>query len=194
MNRWDIINILIQKINAKKYLEIGVYHRWNYDNIICDYKVGVDPDINIKCDYHMTSDEFFSKNQEMFDVIFIDGLHYDDFVERDINNSLRFLSPDGYIVCHDINPWSEEVQAVPQRTGSWTGDCWKAWARIRSNNPSLNMIVVDTDCGCGIINRGNQELIKIDCELTYDNLDKNRKYWLNLISVDDWLKLINMEK
>jgi SAM-dependent methyltransferase len=186
MNRWDIINILIQKINAKKYLEIGIYHRRNYNNIICDYKIGVDPDTNIKCDYHMTSDEFFAQNSECFDIIFIDGLHHSDVVERDINNALNVLEPNGYIICHDMNPDNEETQIVPQRVASWTGDCWKAWVKIRSTNPNLSMFVVDTDCGCGIITRGQQELISLDCELTYSNLEQNRKNWLNLITVEEF--------
>lgn len=190
MNRSEIINILINKINAKKYLEIGVYHRWNFDNIICDYKIGVDPDKNIKCNYHLTSDEFFAQNSECFDIIFIDGLHHSDVVERDINNSLQILETNGYIVCHDMNPWNEETQKIPQQVPSWTGDCWKAWVRIRSTNPNLKMFVVDTDCGCGIITRGNQELINLSCELTYNNLEQNRNKWLNLISIEEFKKEI----
>lgn len=186
MVRWEIINKLIEKINAKKYLEIGVYHRWNFDAIICDYKIGVDPDTNIQCDYHMTSDQFFSQNTEIFDIIFIDGLHYSDYVERDINNSLKFLSNNGYIICHDMNPWNELVQLVPQQSASWTGDCWKAWVKIRSTNPNLSMFVIDTDCGCGVIREGAQELLNINCELTFENFEKYKKEWLNLISVTEF--------
>lgn len=190
MNRWDIINSLIKKINAKKYLEIGIYHGWNFNEIICDYKIGVDPDKRSTCDYHMTSDEFFAQNSECFDVIFIDGLHHADVVERDINNSLQILEKNGYIVCHDMNPLNEETQIVPQKTADWTGDCWKAWVKIRSTNPNLSMFVVDTDCGCGIITRGKQELITLNCQLTYNNLEKNRKNWLNLITIDEFKRKI----
>lgn len=190
MNRSEIINFLIKKINAKKYLEIGIYHGWNFNEIKCDYKVGVDPDHRSICDYHLTSDEFFAQNSECFDIIFIDGLHHSDVVERDINNSLQILETNGYIVCHDMNPWNEETQKIPQQVPSWTGDCWKAWVRIRSTNPNLQMFVVDTDCGCGIITRGKQEPIVINCELTYDNLEQNRKQWLNLISIEEFKKEI----
>jgi hypothetical protein len=189
MNRSDIINALIKKIDAKQYLEIGIFQGWNFNLIQCENKDGVDPDIRSKCNYHMTSDEFFEQNQKIYDVIFIDGLHHADTVQRDINNSLKYLSPNGYIVCHDMNPWNEETQNVPQSVPSWTGDCWKAWVRIRSKNKNLNMVTVDTDCGCGIISFGNQDLLEINCELTYYNLEQNRKHWLNLITIDEFRTL-----
>ena len=47
------------------------------------------------------------------------------------------------------------------------------------------MYVIDTDCGLGIIRRGSQEKLE-DAELTYNNLDNNRKKWLNLISVKEF--------
>ena len=42
--RTEIINWLIRHNNYKKHLEIGVYKsHQNFDKIIVDYKVGVDP-------------------------------------------------------------------------------------------------------------------------------------------------------
>lgn len=52
------------------------------------------------------------------------------------------------------------------------------------------MFVVDTDYGCGIIQRGKQKLLEIDVPMTYDSLSKNRKEWLNLISVQEWLNAL----
>jgi len=52
------------------------------------------------------------------------------------------------------------------------------------------MHTVDTDFGCGIISRGKQELLTIQqLDINYQNLEKNRKKWLNLISVDEFLNL-----
>jgi len=45
------------------------------------------------------------------------------------------------------------------------------------------MFTVDTDYGCAVIRRGHQDLLKIDTEINYSNFDKNRKEWLNLVSV-----------
>jgi hypothetical protein len=40
----------------------------------------------------MTSDEFFEINKSTYDIIFIDGLHIDEQVERDIINGLKILN------------------------------------------------------------------------------------------------------
>jgi len=192
--RTQIINILIDKIGAEHYLEIGLGDAYNFNSVSCKNKVSVDPCIsddsrNSNPTFKMTSDEFFAQNNQNFDVIFIDGLHHADQVEKDINNSLRFLKKNGYIVCHDISPTSEAMQIVPQAQKEWTGDCWRAWVKIRSTNPNVYMFVVNADMGCGIIQKGSQSLLRLsmECsELTYEHLNVNRKLWLNLVSIDDF--------
>ena len=129
---------------------------------------------------------FFSQNKETFDVIFIDGLHWSEQVYKDIINSLDVLSEGGYIICHDMSPYCEFIQRYPQprRESEWTGDCWKAWVKLRSDRDDLKMAVVDTDYGCGVITRGNQDKLKVDDELTWDLLDNKRVELLNLISIE----------
>lgn len=191
MNRLDIIQTLIDKINATKYLEIGVQDGLVFNNVKCEYKVGVDPSQNSAATLYTTSDDFFATNSEKFDVIFVDGLHHNDQVYRDINNALRCLNDNGYIVCHDMNPDKEIIQLVPPQTmGAWTGDCWKAWVRLRSELLDFDMFVIDTDYGCGIIHKGKQNPITIDCELSWNNLVINRNEWLNLISTEKFTKLM----
>lgn len=189
MNRLNIIQHLINKINAKSYLEIGIYDGYVFNNIVCDYKVGVDPDFSSKATVFLTSDDFFASNKENFDVIFIDGLHHNEQVYRDIENSLKVLNDNGYIICHDMNPNKEIIQRVPRETAEWTGDCWKAWVTIRSKRDDINMFVVDTDYGCGIINRGKQKLLEIKDELNWNNFILNRNEWLNLISLENFINL-----
>lgn len=186
MDRLQIIQSLINKIDCQKYLEIGVWSGIVFDNIRCAYKVGVDPDVNSRATIFKTSDDFFKSNIEKFDVIFIDGLHHADQVLKDINNSLQCLNNNGYIICHDLDPPCEIMQRVPRETGGWNGDCWKAWVTIRSQRSDLSMCVVDADFGCGIITKGQQELLELKEELTWDNLVLNRSKWLNLISVDEF--------
>jgi len=112
MTRTDIINSLIGKIEAKSYLEIGVREpEGNYNKIVCENKVAVDPVPLGPGIIALTSDAFFKQNESMFDVIFIDGLHVADQVERDIINSLAVLNPGGYIICHDMNP-TEELRVI----------------------------------------------------------------------------------
>jgi len=188
MTRTDIINFFIRKINAKKYLEIGVSDGMNYNKVICDYIVGVDPNPLISIKNVMTSDSFFLQNYENFDVIFIDGLHISNQVYNDIINSLKFLNPNGVIICHDMNPIRESLQTIPQSETEWTGDCWKAWVKLRNENKNLSMYVVNTDYGCGVIKVGEQNNIHLS-DLTWSEFDKNRKEWLNLIDIEDFKKI-----
>ncbi len=189
MTRTHIINHLISKIKANSYLEIGVREpSGNFIHINCPNKVAIDPFPLDQSILPLTSDEFFTQNKSTFDIIFIDGLHHSDQVEKDIINSLKVLNKDGYIICHDMNPTTELMQRVPIQTNTeWTGDCWKAWVKIRTNNPNLSMEVVDTDFGVGIITVGNQKLLELDNpNPTYDEFSFNKKEWLNLISIDEF--------
>ena len=192
MDRTSILQKLIDKTITKKYLEIGMGPGVNYNSLVCDYKLCVDPNPTVPVTHKMTSDEFFEQNKEMFGVIFIDGLHWSDQVYKDILNSLNVLSSGGYVVCHDINPHSEIIQKYPQAIpeSEWTGDCWKAWVKIRQERSDLNMFVIDTDYGCGVISRGNQTVLPVNEELTWDLLDKNRKELLNLISIEKFNSII----
>lgn len=196
MNRQTLIQKLINKIDAQSYLEIGLGRGLTYKNINCKKIYGVDPktggwdagqECSVEPTHVMTSDQFFKQNTERFDVIFIDGLHEADTVERDINNALDCLNSEGYIVCHDMNPMSKKSQDVPRVQKSWHGDCWKAWVRIRQVNPDISMCVITADCGLGVIQRGSQELLDVNgLEIIYENLEPNRELWLNLISPEEF--------
>lgn len=192
MTRTEIINHLIRKSKGTSYLEIGVREpQGNYNQIVCENKIAVDPVPLGEGILPLTSDEFFKQNLITYDVIFIDGLHEEEQVMKDIVNSLRVLNKGGYVICHDMNPTTELMQKVPIETnGAWTGDCWKAWIKLRSSRKDLSMSVVDTDFGVGIINKGNQKCLSLEnLSLDYSNLDINRKEWLNLITVEEFYEL-----
>ena len=186
MTRTDIIQLLIDKIKAKSYLEIGVSGGENFQTIRCENKVGVDPELTSPATIFLTSDEFFKQNKDTFDVIFVDGLHHADQVYRDILNSLDCLNDNGYIVCHDMNPQKKEHQIIPFTGGVWNGNCWEAFVQLRQERNDLSMCVVNTDYGCGIIQKGEQEVLKINQKVNYKNFNENRKEWLNLIEVTDF--------
>jgi len=194
MKRTDIIQSLINKIDAKKYLEIGVSAGENFRDIKCETKVGVDPEPNTPATIHVTSDDFFKNNKEKFDVIFIDGLHHADQVYRDIANALLCLNDDGYIVCHDMNPELEQHQVIPFNGGIWNGDCWKAYVQLRQERDDLAMYVVDTDYGCGVIKKGYQEKLDKIYNLNFHTFAQKRKEWLNLITPDQFVSRELMDK
>lgn len=192
--RIDIINYLIKKNNYKTYLEIGVQNGISFRAIELpvENKVGVDPDPFSKATVYMTSDEFFEQNLKKFDIIFIDGLHEADAVLRDIFNSLEILNEGGIIVCHDMNPLTEAAQAVPRVQKLWNGDCWKALVSLRNHYHNLLVNTVDTDHGCAVISVLKEKQSSFNTnpnDWTFENLEKNRKGWLNLISVEEFKQL-----
>lgn len=178
--RTDIINQLITDNNYQSYLEIGVYDKINFNAVKCRNKTGVDPEPKVRASHVMTSDDFFASNKKKFDIIFIDGLHHAEQVRRDIENGLKYLSPNGSIVVHDCNPTTEEMQHVPRIQGEWTGDVWKAWCKLRSRT-DLKMFVYDCDYGVGVIQKGHQDRVRIPNNATFNEFKINRKEWLNLI-------------
>ena len=180
ITRTDIINHFVNKRDGVEYLEIGVNEGTNFQSIACENKVGVDPSPTSASTLKITSDKFFESNDKKFDVIFVDGLHTAVQVYKDISNALLCLKDDGVIVCHDMNPLSLNAQAVPRRQKLWNGDCWVAWVWLRATRDDVEMVVLDTDHGCGIIRKGRQTPVRIDSNITYDHLKKNRVEWLNL--------------
>jgi hypothetical protein len=189
MKRTEIINKAVKKFNIFTYLEIGVGDSVNFKEVKATYKVSVDP--NGLATYTVPSDTFFNHNTSTFDFIFIDGLHLEEQVYKDIINSLNCLKKGGIIMCHDMSPEKEEDQLREYTRGqTWNGDVWKAWVKLRQERKDLEMYVINTDCGCGIIKEGEQDLLKNGLPLTFENLEKNRKEWLNLKEVEEieWLE------
>lgn len=204
MNRADIINYLIAKRNYKSYLEIGVDNGKNYQQIVCENKYCVDPyflnnsddvkkeeDIPSFVTWRMTSDEMFDtiKKSVKFDIVFIDGLHTEEQVGRDIINSLKHLNNGGCIVVHDCLPPNEKAQIVPRIQGLWCGDVWKAMTMLKEQDIKFN--VVDTDLGCGIISYcENAEYLNYmeKSMLTWYDFLKHRNELLNVISEFEFFK------
>jgi len=200
MKRWDLINYLIEKFNYKTYLEIGVDSGTCFSNVIVIDKVSVDPAIEYSWaqpTFKMTSDEFFANNNLKFDIIFIDGLHHSEQVDKDIQNSINCLTENGCVLIHDANPYSEIAQRVPRESRYWTGDVWKSIVKYRASNSSLGCVVLDlrpTEEGTAIIKNTIQSNFTLEMPevLTYKWLETKRIEALGLISnVDSYL--INLQ-
>jgi len=188
MTRTEIINLFIEKYNYKSYLEIGVQSGINFSQVKCENKIGVDPDLKSAATIHLTSDEYFKNSKKTFDIIFIDGLHLEEQVYKDCCNALERLNDGGVIIWHDCLPTTEHMQVREMHNGAWTGDVWKAWCVFRSY-PELEMYVVNTDYGCGVMKKGEQKPMVIHRgEMKWENFKENHKEWLNVISVGEFLK------
>lgn len=190
-NRLEIIQNIITSRKYKKYLEIGCDKNQIFSNIEIDFKIGVDPvqGGNVR----KTSDNFFKNNLDKFDIIFIDGLHKYDQVNKDIKNSLKVLNEGGIILLHDCMPKSYLHQAVPRSRMSWNGDVWKNIVEARTN-PDLDTYTCFADQGIGIIfNRPNRNKLIISennfNKLKFKDFYYNYREYLNIINSEEINKI-----
>ena len=189
--RWDIINHVVQTIGARSYLEIGVSDGTNLRHLSDALeKWGVDPQPQIEgvkaCTTFVpsTSDGFFERNNRRFDVVFVDGLHYANQACRDILNAARVAR---VVIAHDASPFTEAMQIVPPIQGEWTGDVWKAIARIRAEGTHL-VRTVDTDYGVAVIlpNRGTGDEVRDLPHEAWIDLQQHRQTLLGLVQASEW--------
>ena len=189
--RWDLIEYLIKKNNYTNYLEIGCDQNQLFSKVIIDNKIGVDPVSggNIR----KTSDDFFEKNNDKFDIVFIDGLHTYEQVKKDILNSVNFLNENGIILVHDCMPDSLGKQAVPRYKMQWNGNVWKAIVDLRQNE-NLDIYTCEMDQGIGVIKKNKNSsilnLTKPINKLKFKDYFYNYKEYLRVIGVDELKKII----
>ena len=196
MKRYEIINRIIQNKGYNNYLEIGVRGGECFEAINIDgSKVGVDPDANSKATNIMTSDDFFAGLEEntKFDIIFIDGLHVDYQVDKDIENSLKHLNEGGTIVLHDCNPPTryhamETPVFGPPANGEWNGTVYLSLIKLRLYRKDLILKTVDSDWGVGILTRGINETLNVfpNDAINWEFFNNSRYEVLDLISAEDF--------
>ncbi|HIB49065.1 MAG TPA: class I SAM-dependent methyltransferase [Flavobacteriaceae bacterium] len=208
-SRTEIINFFVETVSAEHYLEIGVRNPDdNFNKINCANKYSVDPGLEFAenpATFKVTSDQFFKELAAgalslplsiKFDVIFIDGLHTADQTEKDIQNSINYLTEEGVILLHDCNPPTEFHQREchgfkhSPAQNYWNGTTWKAFYKFR-RQPSLYSACFDTDWGVGILSKRNFPAFNRleQLENTYfefDILNKNRSQHLNLLDFNLW--------
>jgi SAM-dependent methyltransferase len=211
IKRYDIINYLLNRKEEETcYLEIGVRNPEDcFNKIHCATKIGVDPNEKAQATYTITSDDFFEKVRTgallhpdiKFDVIFIDGLHLADQVDRDIENALSFLQDDGFIVLHDCNPPSEwharetEALQIPSCINDWNGTVWKAFLKHRCN-PAVTSCCIDTDWGVGILTKKNifsRLPENTNTFFEYSVFSRQREHVLNLLSFEQMQTIVQQK-
>ncbi len=198
MYRFDIINKFIEKYEFKDYLEIGVFKGECIREIKCENKDGVDPGVEEvlvdDVNYKMTSDEFFEKNNKKYDIVFIDGLHHSEQVDKDIKNSLNHTKDFAIILLHDCNPPTINHAIVPRIQESWNGDVYKSVLKFQKNHNNHTFYTIDTDWGVGVIIKNKKPITFLDSKMYEDGIsdwnyfNERRVELLNLISVDKFLK------
>jgi hypothetical protein len=200
--RTDILNALIARYGFRSYLEIGMGDPWhNFELIAAALKHSVDPAPGAT--YRMGSDAFFASAppEQRYDLIFVDGLHEEEQVLRDIEGSLARLTPGGAVVLHDTNPPTEWHQRPPQeytRGTEWNGTVWRAVVRFRLAHPEVPLYTVDTDWGCTVIRPADgpaQRLEGVSAdELTWARFELHRDRWLNLVPLSTFQKQVMLRR
>lgn len=213
--RYDLINHLIRTRNYTTYLEVGTRDPAdNFDRVVCHSKECIDPSpLSERITYKMTSDEAFRlihREGKRYDIIFIDGLHLKEQVDRDIENGLRALREGGVLVLHDCNPPTiyhahltfDEAWDHPITQRAWNGTVYQSIIDLRLRRDDLRVVVVDTDWGCGVVWRasGSPTLTTPlyrdpaqpeEAIFTYRYLHRHRRELLNLISVAEFYALFS---
>jgi len=179
MTRTDLINCFLRHRRYRSYLEIGVgIGRENFDRIQCDNKHGIDPAFCVEGVQHVDSDAFFGENANTFDVIFIDGMHEEPQVDRDIAHSIRRLNPGGVIILHDCLPpdeWHQRPARDYHLGESWNGTVWKSVLKCFTAS-ECHCYVVDCDWGCGVIDTARRATASPRSDLPLE-LDYRRDFW-----------------
>jgi hypothetical protein len=158
------INHLAKALQAKRYLEVGVFEGTTFFDIDIPYKVGVDP--NFKFDitdkpghlYPMTSDAFFTGIEpgDKFDILFLDGLHTHAQTFRDFCSALSLGHDKSVWIIDDTLP-SDVFSAIEDHHDrarfrselgltslAWHGDVYKVVFLIHDFFPTLSYVTIRT--------------------------------------------------
>jgi hypothetical protein len=205
MWRFDFINHLIKSRGYTSYLEIGLADcNKNFNQIKCEHKSGVDRKtledlVNVESNKRIklyapcTSDTFFKKYIERnYDIIFVDGSHKEADVDKDIDNSLKHLNEGGVIIIHDCMPPEWDMAQEKPMHGRWCGTVWRSIVKIRCSRNDLELNIVDCDLGCGILEKGEQEVYKahsLERCLDWGFFNKNKNDIFNIISTEEFFNI-----
>lgn len=159
-SRPERINFLSQINQSNFYLEIGVNKGVTFNQIKIKNKVAVDPRFRFKyidyaCEhirfYEITSDEFFrTSSNEVFDFIYLDGLHIFEQTFRDFCATLAMSNEKTIWLIDDTVPSDMFAadrslergvrlrQATGGKGGAWMGDVFKTIYAIHDFFPQFS--------------------------------------------------------
>lgn len=161
-----------RRSGGHRYLEIGIESGLTLEAVLAEGIVGVDPAhrINIarlpgQMSVHtVASDDYFAAvlkplaraemPADLFDVVFVDGLHTFEQSYRDVLNAFAVLSPTGIVIVDDTVP-TNRYAALPDRRHAkqlwkahgiqntdWMGDVFRTVLAVRRFHPSVSVATV----------------------------------------------------
>ena len=157
------LNFLSARLGGSvRYLEIGTSFGATLGAVRAAEKTGVDPIPRMDMGHLprgvdvivAESDAFFASCDDIYDLIFVDGLHTGEQTYRDIVAAFNILSTPGYVLVDDVLP-TDEASALPSMAESnarkrdleighkrWYGDTWKAVAAVLRFHDEIEVCVV----------------------------------------------------
>lgn len=163
------VNALAERLGAKNYLEIGVQRGKTFFAVDIPNKVAVDPNFRFDVEAHkspgvsfhsMTSDNWFLRghaDKQIFDIIFLDGLHTFEQTFRDFCNSLAVSHEKTVWVIDDTCPTDVYSACPDQRvavgtrkkdfnieSGVWHGDVYKIVFAIHDFFPMFSYRTIES--------------------------------------------------
>ena len=185
-DKFELINRIIEHKQYSSYLELGLGEaRETFDRINCFYRKGVDNNPRTRPDFLGTTDDFFKQNTRTFDVIYIDAFHEYSQVNKDFENAVKVLNPDGIIFMHDVGP--ENLDNTKQTA---SGTAYISFIEIRGN-PNFNAFsyIFPSNDVLGIVKVEPNKNILVYDRKDFDYYFNNKSIILQGKSIDDILAL-----
>lgn len=199
LNKEDIINGLVARRNYSSVLEVSTAHSgFVFDRLRAPHKERVrctddiwgDEDDGIATEIAAPTGKIWRRladDRRLYDLIFLDGVHTLKQCREDLAEGLKRLTARGCLVVHDCNPPSDNFTGDRPKQGAWCGEMYRAFCELRvTRGHKLAACVVDTDCGCGIVERASNVCDPAATELRmfsdFNDFLARRTELLNLIS------------
>lgn len=184
MLRSDVIAGFLALHEDCRYLEIGVDTGQTFHALNAERKVAVDPHFKFSPNpdlqgheyYEVPSDDYFGKiarESDVFDVIYVDGLHTVEQTLRDLLNAVDHLSQDGVIIVDDVIPSSfsaslpalQDVEFVrtvmPTETDmSYMGDVYRLVFFVETFMQGWNYATIAENHGQLVMWRSTRESVR----------------------------------
>jgi len=204
LSKQDIINMIIERRGYTSLLEVSTAHSgFVFDSIRAPHKermrctddVWGDNDDGIPTVIAAPASEIWHRlaiENRSYDLIFLDGVHTLKQSREDLDEGLKRLAPGGCLIVHDCDPPDERHTGDVPQQGQWCGEMYRAFCELRvACNDETAACVVDTDFGCGIVEREsnirragtNGPRIPTD----FDDFVARRTELLNLITPAEFL-------
>lgn len=200
MKRFDIINLLIERLSLTSYLEVGAGTGACFHEVQCQKKLGIDigwgtPPLNPWILRYTSKQLALELLQEaptpdaarLFDCVFVDASHDAEDVLLDLNYISKIVMNNSVILLHDVSPpderWAGRAQnpTVP----GWCGNVWRAYLGA-IHTKGIKGFSIDTDYGIGVLIVDNPNLLT---SIELSQVDEN-EFFLNK---QEYLKAIDFK-